>query len=399
MLKNGFTLIELLIAIAIATVIVGAVYWSLNAALESWGYSRDQLALQKVLSDVMEQVLSGTVDTYGIKDSLEIITAGVERIEFVPPWTDDSHTAAAVNFIYTLNRKIKPGTAVPIGEIKLPESNKFRLVPVKKVELEDSDKSQVRLGLAAPLGSELKFTYHPDPKASEDVIKAIWWEPEAKQVYCQDKEGVENLSLNPFGVEITQMILRYYDNTNKPVTEYSFVDERDLNVITGVEVFVEAKLDQYTQSLVSFTNLRNSPMRSGYLTLREGSRLPIADSHNIQTLLLTNLSGVSDGDELQIDATPRSGKTWRIKLKFQKSGQNKAKLESYTIEYPPQHPVYTEYPQSSIDAGLNLLSLGGNGFYDYDDDEDVEDVVLLEGDVILEVTKMDIEGAGLFVRP
>ena len=49
--------------------------------------------------------------------------------------------------------------------------------------------------------------------------------------------------------------------------------------------------------------------------------------------------------------------------------------------------------------GLNLLTLGTNGLYDYDDDEDIEDFVVLEGDVMLEVTKMDIEGAGLFVRP
>jgi len=398
-LKKAFTLIELLISIAITTIIVGAVYLSLNTALETWGYSRDQLALQKVLSQTIDEVLNGNAAIYSIKDSLEILAAGGERIEFVPPWTDDTHSVAAKNFIYTLNRKVKPGTAVPIGELKLPESKKYRLVPVRKIELDDSEISQVRLGLAAPLGSDLRFTYQPDPKSNSDVVKAVWWDPEVKQVYCEDSEGIENISRNPFGVEITKMIFRYYDNTNKLVTDYAWVDQRDLNIITGVEVYMEAKLGQYTQTLISFANLRNSPMRSGYLTLREGTRLPIADSYNIHTLLLTNLSGVSSGDELQIEAVPRSGKSWRVKIKFQKTGRSKAKIESYTVEYPPQHPVYTEYPRSSIDVGLNLLSLGANGLYDYDDDQDIEDFVLLEDDVVLEVTKMDIEGAGLFVRP
>ncbi len=399
MRKRGFTLIELLISISIATIIVGVVYFSLDTALESWGYSRDQLALQKVTSQVIDEIVSGAPGYYGIKDSLEIMAAGSERIEFVPPWTDDTHSAADRNFIYTLNRKVKPGAAVPIGELRMPESYKYQLVPVKKIELEDSELSQVRLGLIAPLGSDLRFTYQPDAKQHDDVIKRIWWDPEARQVYAETSEGTENISRNPFGVEITKMELRYYDNANTLVTDYEWVDDRDLNMITGVEVLVEAELGQYQQSLLSFASLRNAPMRSGYLALRQGTRLPIPDSTNIHTLLLTNLSGVSSGDELQLELIPRSGKTWRVNIKFQKTAGRKAKLESYTIEYPPQHPVYTEYPRSSIDSGLNLLVLGANGFYDYDDDEDLEDFVILEGDVILEVTKMDIEGAGLFVRP
>ena len=44
----------------------------------------------------------------------------------------------------------------------------------------------------------------------------------------------------------------------------------------------------------------------------------------------------------------------------------------------------------SVDAGLNLLSLGANGLYDYDDDEDIEDFVILDGKVTLKITKMDV---------
>ena len=397
--NRAFTLIELLISIAITTIIVGAVYFSLDTALESWGFSRDQLALQKVLSEVMDEVINGTSAVYGARDSMEVMAAGKSRIEYVPPWTDDTHSVATKNFVYTLNRRIKPGTAVPIAEIRLPESRKYQLVPIKKIESEDADISQVKLGLAAPLGSELRFTYHPDAKTHADTVKAVWWDPEAQQVYSEDTEGIENISRNPFGVKITNMRLRYYDNSNNLITDFEWVDSKDINVITGVEVYMEAELGQYSQSLISFASLRNAPMRAGYLALREGTRLPVPDSQNIHTLLLTNISGVSSGDEIQIELVPRSGKPWRVKVKFQKKAGGKAKIESYTIEYPQQHPVYTEYPRTGVSIGLNLLALGANGLYDYDDDEDIEDFVILEGDVTLEVTKMDCEGAGLFVRP
>ncbi|MBU4457946.1 MAG: prepilin-type N-terminal cleavage/methylation domain-containing protein [Candidatus Omnitrophica bacterium] len=397
--SNSFTLIELLLSIAIATVITAAVYFSLNTALESWGYSRDQLALQKVLSEVMDEVLSGTAAVYGLRDSLEIMAAGTNKVEFVPPWTDDTHSVAAMGFIYTLNRRIKPGAAVPIGEIKLSESGKYQFMPVSLVESEDANISQVRLGLAAQVGNHLRFIYHPDPRANPDVVQTISWDPEAQQVYSEDTEGIENISRNPFDVKITNMRLHYYDNANNLITDFEWVDDRDLNMITGIEVYMEVELGQYKQDLVSFINLRNAPMRSGYLALRKGTRIPIPDSHNIHTLLLTNISGVTSGDELQIEATPRSGKVWRVKIVFSRAGSSKPKIESYTVEYPPQHVVYTEYPRTSIDAGLNFLTLGANGFYDYDDDVDIEDFVMLEDEVVLEVTKMDIEGAGLFVRP
>ena len=195
------------------------------------------------------------------------------------------------------------------------------------------------------------------------------------------------------------MRMQYYDNANTLITDFKWVDEKDLNVITGIEVYIEAQLGQYTQSLINFVNLRNAPMRSGYLALREGTRIIIPDSHDIHTLLITNISGVGSGDELHIEAIPKYGKTWRVKVVFSRVGSAKPQIESYTIEYPPQHVVYTEYPRFSTDVGLDLLTLGGGDLYDYDDDEDTEDFVMLEDEVVFKVTKMDIEGAGLFVRP
>lgn len=399
MTSKSFTLIELIVSIAIATLITGAIFFSLNTALESWGYSRDQLALQKVISDIIDEIINGRGSDYGIRDSFEIITAGDERIEFVPPWTDDSHSLANAAHVYTLNRRVKPGTGVPIGEIKLFENKKYQPAPTKMIYLEDSELSQVKLSISAPLGSDLRFIYHPDSQKHNDTIKAIWWDKETGQVYCQNREGVDNLSRNPFGVKVVDFKLRYYDNANSLITESNWVDNRDLNMITGIELFIEVALGSSKQSLITFVNLRNSPMHSGYISLRRGTRVPIADSANIHTLALTNISGVSHDDELEIEAEPKVGKSWVVKIKFSRAGLAKPKIETYRVDFPAGNTVYSESPRSGIDAGLNFLFLDSQGLYDYDDEEDTDDVVILEGDVILKVNKMDIDGAALFIRP
>ncbi|MCK5306066.1 MAG: type II secretion system protein [Candidatus Omnitrophica bacterium] len=395
----GFTLIELLISIAIAGLITAVIYFSFSTALDIWEYSSDQLALQKVLGEAIDETANGTPISFGLRSALEIKAAGPGYVEFVPPWTDDIHRVVTSNFIYTLNRKIKPGTALPIGEVKLPETEEYRFISVVKVESEDTSASRVKIASAVPVGSQLRFTYHPDSKANADVVKTIRWDAEKGQIYSEYKGERLILSRNPFGVKITDMRLRYYDNTNNPITSFEWVDMKDLSLISGVEIFIEARLGQYSLSLINFANLRNAPLHSGYFLLSENTRIPIPDSRNVHTLLLSNFSGVSNGDILQIEATPHSGKSWRLKVEFGRRGLTKPIIESYTIEYPVGYPIYTEYPRSGIDLGLNLLTIGANGLYDYDDDADMEDFVLLEGEVMLEVKSMDIDGAGLFVRP
>ena len=399
MSPKAFTLIELLISIAITVIIAGVIYFGLSAALESWGYSKDRLALQKVLNEVTEEITNGIAASYGLKDSLEIITAGYARVEFVPPWTDDTHTVSGEGFVYTLNRKIKPGTAAPITELKFPESDEYLLASVAMIDKKQSLLSQVRLVETVPHGSQIRFTYHPDPEANPDVIKTIWWDDEDGDVYSEYLGEVKNISKNAFGVKIIELKLRYYDNANNLVTDFEWVDMGDLNLITGAEVFITAELGQYTTSLLNFVSLRNAPMRSGYLPLKQGMRIPIPNSHDIHTFLLSNISGVDNEDVLEFEAVPETGKSWRVKIVFSRVGFSDPKIGKYTIEYPPGHQLYTASPKTDAILGLNLLLLDSVGLYDYDDDEDIEDSVILDGKVEFKVKDMDVEGVGLFVRP
>src|SRR3989338_1034612 len=99
-MKKGFTLIELLIAIIISLFIATAIYWSIVTALQSWAYMKDELVLQKVLSGVMQELIEGTPDTYGLRDALEVVKAYNDEVEVVFPWTDDTHMVQSGLNIY-----------------------------------------------------------------------------------------------------------------------------------------------------------------------------------------------------------------------------------------------------------------------------------------------------------
>ena len=163
---------------------------------------------------------------------------------------------------------------------------------------------------------------------------------------------------------------------------------------------IEVELKEYKRAVLSFVNLRNSPMSSGYLPLADDISLPIPNSKDIHTLLLKNIDGVKNKDVVQLRAEPASGKDWRIKVIFSRLAGHDPKVEQVIVEYPPGNEVFTEYPRTGVESGLNLLALGSNGRFDYDfDGGDVEDIVNLEGDVYLKVEEMDVEGCGIFIRP
>jgi len=397
--RRGITLIELLISIAITVIIAGAIYLGLNAALESWGYSKDKLALQKVLNDVTEEITNGIAERYGVRDGLEITAAGSARVEFVPPWTDDTHTVRSKDFVYTLDNKLKPGAAVPITEVKLPEASSYMLAGSALFDQKDARTTQLRLTHVVTAGSEIRFTYHPDPGSSPDTVKSIWWDEEEGHIYTDYYGETENISKNMFGVRIVDFRLRYYDNMNNLVTESDWVDKDELIAITGVEVFVTAGLDGSEASLLNFTSLRNAPMHSGFIPLEEGMKIPIPDSHDIHILQLGNIMGVDNEDVIILEAKPERGKDWVIEILFSRTGFAQPKVRRYAMEYPSGRKVFEAFPGLSTRAGLNLLLMDASGLYDYDDDQDVEDVVILEGDVTLEVVVMDIKGCSLFVKP
>ena len=400
-MKKGFTLIELIIAIAISTMITAALYFSLKTALESWDISQDQLLLQQVSSRVMEELVEGLPGAYGLRDALEVVDGTSTQVVTVMPWTDDNHNVYTGIATYTLNKHIKPGASLPIVEVLLPESNEYKTVPVTLIDKGKSvDYPQFKLDIAVPASSRLRFTFYPDYKKDADVMTTFHYDPEDQAVFIDDFDGSRQVYKNPFGVKITDFKLRYFDNTNTEIGVDGSISSADIPVITAIEIAFKAQSKNgNTRQTVTFISLRNAPMHSGNLTLREGARFPIPNSKEVKALFLSNMSGIDNKDSLVLEARPKSGGSWVLKIQFSKiSDLAQPLIESYTIEYPGGDKVFSSRPRVTADLGLNLLSLGLNGLYDYGFN-DVQGEIILDGKVTLEVKRMDIGGASIFVRP
>lgn len=399
--KRGFTLIELLIAIGVSSLLAGALYFSLQTALDIWQNTQEQLLLQQVSSRIMEELSEGLPDTYGLRDALEIAEAGPQAISLVMPYSDETHDLHPGIFTYTLNKHLKPGSPLPIAEALLAQAQEYKVIPLHLVDKGPSGEyPQVQLKVGLPAGSALRFTFHPDYRKDAGVLTTFRYDAGEKAIFIEDKEGRRNISQNLFGVKIKEFLFRYFDNTNTEVGLNGSLSGKDVPSISGLEIAFKAETRAgQSRETVTFVSLRNAPGVSGNLTLREGSSFIIPDSKEVKAFFLTNLSGIAHNDSLILQASPESGKDWRLKLQFSKpAGPAGPLIERYFIEYPAGHQVFSAEQRTPVEAGLNLLSLSQNGLYDYDDDG-MQDVVLLNGKITLEVVKMDIGGASVFVKP
>lgn len=397
---SGFTLIELLIAMGVAVLILGAVYFSLTSALESWHYTRDELALQEVMSRVFEGILDGSDFALGLRSAIEITRASDEAISFVLPWDEEFPASSELNMIQ-LAQYIEPGAGLPVAELFFPETRTRKPVPVTLDNPDDlMAHPRIKLGFQPLAGSTLHISYHPDPKRVPEAIATFRYDAQTHTVFQDQASGIKQIGTNSYGVVITDCSFRCYDLLNNLVTESGDVSPADLPQVGAIEVRITGTLGSHTLTLWGMVMLRNSSRHSGLLILRPGMHVPIADSHTIKTFTLTNLVGVSNDDEIQLEVRPKVGKPWRVTIRLEKYGQARAVIAQITVEYPPGNPIYTDRPRTSVDSGVDFLSLGPGGLYDYDDDDDVNDVVLMEGDpVVLTVTKMDAKGAACFIQP
>lgn len=397
---KGFSLIELLMAMAIASILIGVCYFGLVGALESWDYTRDQLALQKVLSSLLEEILDGTDQHYGLRSALEIYRGWGTEIVIVPPYTQKDKVVGNVR-TFQLEKYPRPGSGLPTAEYKIPETGLYRTFEVSWLDSESQDtRPWVRTLYELPAGAEIRFSYYPDPDVNSELRVTFRYDPENETVLLEEGGKYTDLGDNFFGVKITDCRFRYYDNANNLIRKAGNLLNSELGVVTAVEVELKGKIAGHEMTLVGMVSLRNSPMKSGMVILRKGMKIPIADSKKIKTFLISNVVGVSRDDEIQLVAEPPTGKGWLVNLRFEKTAADRAVIGEIRLEYPPGHPLYTERPELPPDQGVDLLTVGPNGLFDYDDDPLVEDSVIVEGEpVTLTVNKMDVKGAAVFVKP
>lgn len=386
-----FTLVELLIVVALIGIISGVLYFTFDTSFESYRTSYSQLALSKFVTEVVDKIV-GSSYRWGLKDALRIVGAYEKKVKFVSCWIDDEKRVIREGYIYPLNHRLMPGAPPPLGEAQITRGGEYHSIPVELFPSYLKGKRDgVRVGIPLPRGTNLRFIFYPYP--DEEAINSIWWDEKKKAIFFKKRGRIEEISKNMLGIEVIDFKFQYYDRNNNIIKNASY----KTSDIAAVEVFLKTKFKNQIQTITNFTALRNSPPHTGYFFLKEGEEISIPSSKEIHSFILTNFYGVENNDELVLRASSKH-KSWRIKILFSKRGFNYPVIEKYTIEYPTGHTVDTSFPRVSSKMGFNLLSLG-NGRYDYDFDEDVDDIVLLEGDVKLKVERMDMEGVGVFIKP
>lgn len=407
MRNKGFTLIELIITIGIATILTGVAIFMLRTSFDSYSYGQKEILLEKILDDCLEEIGGGSFEVSGIKDALEILKVSPTSITFVPLWIDDSHDTASLNSgkPVTLNRPVKAGSSLPIAEVsgQFAKTQTWKTVPVTFIsgphrDLAEPD-DQVFLNNPVDVDSKIRFVFQPDATNFSDCSMTIKWTGDKIMRIYKGKTGTI-LRHNMPGVKLTDFKIRYFDNTNteiKPVKELiSNITAVKLN-LEAAETGTEHKLALKKEGFI-FVNVRNTRAAGSGLIIQQGTRIKIPDSKNIRVFSLSNVSGIRKAGRIELEARPKKGIIWRVRIALGLDGDTPI-LRRYSVEYPPGRPLYSETIDLTADLPLNFLTLGGNGRYDYDFDSDSSNVVNLEGDVELVVTRMDATGATLFIRP
>jgi hypothetical protein len=106
---------------------------------------------------------------------------------------------------------------------------------------------------------------------------------------------------------------------------------------------------------------------------------------------------------IELIVKTRSHKGWKIRLQLKKGAkEDDLVLERFQIESPPGKILASAVLEQTIAANefVNLQTLDRTGLFDYDDDEDVKDLVNVHGAApTVLVSRLDFEGASLFIRP
>jgi len=407
-LKKGITLIELLIALAVTSILVSVVVLALKASLDIYHFVQEDLILQKVLDEVLQETADGDFESYGIRDSLEILSASSDSIVFVPLWIDDTHRAKGLKpqpEKFILNRPFKAGAGLPIGEVEFEINPRpvWKPLPLELLLGEHKNPSKpddlVISKDPLPAGAKVRFIFHPDATNFPDCTMTIKLDKdEMTRRYKNETEILPRHNIR--GVTLKNIRFQYFDNTNTEILplDTGSISKEHIPGITAVKLSLTAAKDKKTKQGSVFVNIRNTRTSGSGLIIRKGTRLKIPDSHRIRTFSLGNIVGIKEGDFIKLEARSQKGRIWKINIELGIKDNLKI-IRKYYIDYPAGQTVYSEAINLTTDLPLNFLTLGGVGRYDYDFDEDIGNIVDLEGDVELTVLQMDAAGAALFIRP
>ncbi len=410
MKRSGFTIIELLIGMVVLAIIAGLDVSLLQTGLDAWSYASARVSLQRAADELMENLLEGGYDGEGIRDAVELRDAGTTAIGFVPLWSDRSHQPDPVrnkDQKFILEKQFKPGAPTPIGQMKKPESSDFLSAPIKFTfgsgRSPKAPDDVVQFVDPIPLLSEMKIIYTPDGESDPEVIKIFRWDPATQRVYESYGGKTKDLLQKDQAVKVERCAFLYYDNLNRllPMGSEGGLSSLNLRRATAVKLYLVLKRGQERRELTSFTNVRNVTTIGA--TITEGAQLPMPSPEGIKAFSIGDLYGIKREGIVELLIRTRSHKGWKIWLKFKKAEREEDLiLERFRMESPPGKILTSEILEQTIAANefVSIQALDRSGLYDYDDDEEVKDMVRVTGaNPVLTVVRLDFEGASLFIRP
>ncbi len=422
--QAGFTLIEILLTMVLVGFIVGLLMSLFSVAFDTYTFVSNDLFLQRYLDHVLAVLFDGDYKNNGIRDSLEILSASSHSIVFVPLWIDDTHITHGINDIdqtYTLNRPPKPGAGLPIGEVLVSRGGKstWEIFPVALIRSDETINSKeseqkVMFQKEVPPKAKARFTYHPDVSLFQDVVMSF--KLEQGKIVRRYKNDTFILPNNrEDGVIFSDFRFQYFDNTNTEVKvseETGLVPYDQIQIVNGIKVSCTAILPSKIKKSTSafdaqdnslkkegsiFINLRNN-IPGGGLIIRQGTKLWVPSSEEIRTLSIANITNFKNGDMIKLRFTNDTGRTWQVNMNLAIE-KNIEMIKEFTVEYPAGSTIFKKVVNLPIDVSFDLLAFDSTGFYDYDIDDYISDVVNLEGKVQLEVIRMDAAGATIYMRP
>lgn len=407
--RGGFTIVELLITMTVLAIIAGVEVMLLETGLESWRYGESRVGLQRASDELMENLLEGGFDGEGIRDAVELKQADTHAIGIVPLWTDRSHKPDPVRNKgqkFILERQFKPGAPTPIGQFKKPDGDNFVSAQLKfTYGISRDPKSAddvVQFLDPIPPGSEIKILYTPDADNDPEVAKIFRWDPDARRVYESYAGKTKDLLKASENVKVEQCSFLYYDNLNRliPLEEGS-LSPLSIKRATAVKLYLVLRKKGELKELTSFTNVRNVSTIGA--TISEGAELPMPTPAKIKAFSIGDFYGLRREGIVDLVVSAGGRPRWKVRLRFKKAPKEEDLiLDRFQMEAPPGKIVTSQIVEQTIAANefVSIQALDRTGLYDYDDDEEVRDLVVITGsDPTVTVTRLDFEGASLFIRP
>ena len=375
----------------------------LKTSFEIYSVGQSELLFVKALDESLEEITGSGIDNYGIRDALQILSVGPSSITFAPLWVDNTHITtskhehsklAAIS-PFRLNRPFKAGAPMPLAEILTP--NGWRSIPVTLVSGKHknplSPDDLIFLNYPVTAGRKIRFIYHPDASNFPDTAMTLAWKDNLiTRTYKGKTESIPKYKIP--GVKLSDLKFKYFDNTNTKIEPRAEL----IPNITAVKASLEINFGNQKRNGSNFINLRNTRVVGTGLIIQKGTKLKIPDSSHIRVFSISNIIGVKKGDLIELEARPEKGSAWKIKIELD-FDQNTPIIRKYSVEYPSGMPVYSKTVNLSLTLPLNFMNLDTTGRYDYDYDKNTTNVVNVEGDVELVITKMEPNGAALFIRP